>query len=144
VLEHVDDDRAALAGISRTLTRNGGVILAVPQHPALWSQADEYARHKRRYRRGELIEKCREAGFKIAWHSSFVSILLPFMAIHRWRGKAMRQFDPVKEFSMPRSLNRLFESVLDLERIAIRAGFSFPFGGSCFVVARKSLSAEVT
>ena len=49
VLEHVEDDRTALVQPRRALKPGGEVLLAVPQHPVLWSAAKDYGYHKRRY-----------------------------------------------------------------------------------------------
>ena len=54
VLEHIEDDNEVLLAMHRALRCGGGIVLAVPQHPWLWSKTDEVAHHKRRYRRGEL------------------------------------------------------------------------------------------
>ena len=46
VLEHVEDDEARSRGMFRLATRpGGGIIVTVPQHPSLWSAADDYAHH---------------------------------------------------------------------------------------------------
>jgi len=138
VLEHVADDNEALRQIHRALKADGGVLLAVPQHPALWSAADDYAHHKRRYGRGELARKCRAAGFNVIFSTSFVTTLLPFMFIRRRLEPNLEDFDPVAEVSLPKWLDVTFEMLLHLERAAIRVGLSLPFGGSSFAVARKS------
>src|ERR1700728_3003871 len=37
VLEHIEDDAAVLLEMHRALRADGGILLAVPQHPSLWS-----------------------------------------------------------------------------------------------------------
>jgi SAM-dependent methyltransferase len=65
VLEHVEDDRGALAELARVL-RPGGVLAAsVPANPALYGPSDEWAGHVRRYTRPALIEACTDAGFAV-------------------------------------------------------------------------------
>jgi SAM-dependent methyltransferase len=65
VLEHVEDDRGALAELARVL-RPGGVLAAsVPANPALFGASDEWAGHVRRYTRPALIEACTSAGFTV-------------------------------------------------------------------------------
>lgn len=51
VIEHIEEDEAALAAIHRALAPGGVAIIAVPQHPWLWSEADDVAHHARRYSR---------------------------------------------------------------------------------------------
>ena len=64
VLEHIEDDRDALASMRRILhLANGRLFLLVPAHPLLYGTPDRLAGHFRRYRRHELTESLRAAGF---------------------------------------------------------------------------------
>jgi SAM-dependent methyltransferase len=137
VLEHVEDDAAALAGMRRAVRPGGGVILLVPQHPRLWSEMDEIARHVRRYTRRGLAAKVERAGLVVVEASSFVSALLPAMVLNRSLKRALRRpYDPVAELR-PGVLNGLFERLLDGERRLIERGLSLPVGGSLLLVARR-------
>src|ERR1700681_3608983 len=71
VLEHVAEDDAALAQMFKAVRPGGGIIVSVPQHPWLWSAGDDFAHHKRRYRRAELKSKLRAAGFSLLRITSF-------------------------------------------------------------------------
>jgi SAM-dependent methyltransferase len=136
VLEHVDDDLGALKGLRRAVQPGGGVVLTVPQHPALWSAADTFAHHVRRYRREDLLQKVRLAGFEAVEATSFVTTLLPAMMISRVAHRVVRRpYDPIEEL-VPGRLNVLFERLLDLEGKLIERGHSLPFGGSLLVAAR--------
>jgi SAM-dependent methyltransferase len=65
VLEHVEDDRGALAEVARVL-RPGGVLAAsVPANPALYGPSDEWAGHVRRYTRSALIDAYTSAGLTV-------------------------------------------------------------------------------
>jgi SAM-dependent methyltransferase len=135
VLEHVEDDEAALLGLA-TAAREG-VVLLVPQHPRLWSDMDRVAQHARRYRRRELAAKAEAAGLEVVYTSSFVSSLLPAMVASRSVRRLLRRpYDPVSELR-PGPLNPVFERVLDGERRLIGRGVSLPFGASLLLVARK-------
>jgi SAM-dependent methyltransferase len=137
VLEHVDDDVGALAGMRRAVRPGGGVLLLVPQHPWLWSTADDVARHVRRYRRRELTGKVADAGLEVVRATSFVSSLLPVMAASRVVQRLRRSaYDPRAEL-VPGLANRPFERLLDGERRLIERGWSLPAGGSLLVVARR-------
>jgi hypothetical protein len=109
----------------------------VPHHQFLWSRADEYARHVRRYTTRESIDKVKRAGFEVARVTSFVSLLLPLMIISRFTQKFRKQDDPTSELRINPMLNAGFEKTLDLERRIIRTGLSFPLGGSLLVVAHR-------
>ena len=138
VLEHIEEDEAVLLQFARAITPGGGILLSVPQHPQLWSKADDFACHKRRYRIGELERKCLAAGFAPIRSTSFVTSLLPVMAAQRLVRLRNEDFLPSREMMLPKWLNKCFEMALDAERRIIRAGVDLPFGGSRFVVAIKT------
>lgn len=138
VLEHIEDDRRVLAQCHLAARPGGGLILTVPQHPFLWSAADEYARHVRRYTRDEMLGKLEAAGFVPLFATSFVSLLFPALVLARRRHRRVDEtYDPGAELAVGRALNFLLEAGLGLERQLIRLGLRFPFGGSLLVVAQK-------
>jgi SAM-dependent methyltransferase len=137
VLEHIEDDRAALAEIFRAVKPGGGILLSVPQHPWLWSRADDVACHQRRYRRGELARKVREAGFEILFQTSFVTTLLPAFILQRFLERRNPDAAPGAGLTPPAPVNAALEAVLTFERLVIRCGFRLPLGSSRFLVARR-------
>ena len=138
VLEHIEEDELALAAIVRAARPGGGVVLTVPQHPRLWSAADEFGKHVRRYRRRDLVAKAEWAGLRVERVTSFVSLLLPLMVVSRVTHRRMDEsYDPLAELRLSRPLDLSLERVMDLERTLIRAGVSLPVGGSLLVVARR-------
>jgi SAM-dependent methyltransferase len=135
VLEHIPEDEDVLASLHRAVRPGGGLLVTVPQHPWLWSRADDYAHHVRRYRHRELQSKIARAGFRIERSTSFVSALLPAMWLSRLRDRrAGDRYDPAREHAVSR-LSGVLEAVLDVERTAIERGISLPAGGSLLVVA---------
>jgi SAM-dependent methyltransferase len=138
VLEHLDDDQAALVQMRRAVKPGGGIVLLVPQHKLLWSGADTFAHHRRRYGRSELVTQVRSAGFEIEFTSSFTTFLLPAMFVSRMLQRAThRPYNLWKELE-PGALNRVFELLLDAERrLVVERGRSLPVGGSLLVVARR-------
>jgi SAM-dependent methyltransferase len=62
VLEHIEDDAAALAQVSRLLAPGGHVLLAVPSNPREWRWDDEFYGHERRYTVDGLTRKLADAG----------------------------------------------------------------------------------
>jgi SAM-dependent methyltransferase len=137
VIEHIADDERVLRGLRAATRDGGGTIIAVPQHPWLWSRADDLAHHERRYRRGEPEEKLRRNGFEILFSSSFTAVLLPLMAASRLKGggKQLEQ-DPFREFRINPRLNALLTAILRAEVRLTLAGWKWPAGGSRVVVAR--------
>ncbi len=138
VLEHIADDEAVLGQMYRAARPGGGIILTVPQHPSLWSSVDEHARHVRRYTSAELKAKVADAGFRVERATSFVSLLLPLFAASRLRARKVNaDFDAEAELRIGPMMNGIFEKVLDIERLIIRAGVSLPAGSSLLLIARK-------
>ncbi len=139
VLEHIDDDEGVLAEMTRAATGRGGLLVAVPQHPWLWGAVDDFSGHVRRYTRGELVTKLERVGLRVVHLTSFVSLLLPVVAVSRLarRGTA-EAYDPRTEFCMPPLLDRLFEKVMWLERKLIERHVSFPVGSSLLAAARRA------
>jgi len=142
-LEHIEEDEQVLAEFFRSCKPGGGIMLTVPQHRFLWSASDEYAFHKRRYARHDLVAKIHRAGFKIVRVTSFVSLLLPLMLVSRRRRRHMNEdFDALEEFRIGATANRALERVLIIERYLIQAGFSFPAGGSLLAIAERPELAD--
>lgn len=72
VLEHIEDDLAAVKKLSTLLAPNGVLILSVPALPGLFGLHDENLGHFRRYTKGSLlrvlktefkVDHCRYYGF---------------------------------------------------------------------------------
>jgi 2-polyprenyl-3-methyl-5-hydroxy-6-metoxy-1,4-benzoquinol methylase len=65
VLEHIEDDRAALVEVARVLRPQGVLALSVPANPKLHGPSDDWAGHVRRYTRPALLNACAAAGFTV-------------------------------------------------------------------------------
>ncbi len=65
VLEHIEDDVAALHQLRKTLSTGGHLLLFVPALPFLFSKFDRLHGHYRRYTKGVLSRHLQEAGFQI-------------------------------------------------------------------------------
>jgi len=143
VLEHIRDDELVLSQMYRAVRQGGGILLAVPQHPFLWSTIDEYSRHIRRYSLSELKAKVERAGFKTLRTTSFVSLLLPLMLIARLKQRLTdKELDPAAEFNLSIPGNFLLECIMNIERAMIRLGVAFPTGGSLLLVAKKPANGQ--
>lgn len=137
VLEHIDEDELVLGQMLRAARPGGGVLILVPQHPWLWSEHDEIVEHRRRYTRKELVTKAERAGIDVVEVTSFVSSLLPAMAVSRAVDRVRKKTDPIANLE-PGPLNVVLEKMLDGERRLIEKGVSLPFGGSLMLVGRKA------
>ena len=139
IIEHVAEDETVLRSMHRAIAPGGGVLLAVPQHPALWSRIDEIGHHQRRYRRGELEGKLERNGFAIMFSSSYTSILLPLMALSRVKARLLpagSDSDISNEFEIGPRANRVLTSLLRSEVRLTLAGMRWPLGGSRVIAAR--------
>jgi SAM-dependent methyltransferase len=138
VLEHIKEDAEVFTQMFRALRPGGGIIISVPQHPFLWSVVDEYSHHQRRYTRRELVKKVKATGFEVKRVTSFTTLLLPLMMLSRMTPKPpVQEYNPMAEFEINPGVNTLLRGILDLERLFIRAGLSFPAGGSLVLVAGR-------
>ncbi len=60
IVEHVEDDTAALDEISRVAKPGAAVLISVPLHPERWTAFDDFVGHRRRYepeRLGGMLER---------------------------------------------------------------------------------------
>ncbi len=124
VLEHLDDDGAALAQARSVLAPGGVVVATVPAHPWLFGDHDRQHRHRRRYTAATLRAALARGGFSRVRLRWLFARTLPLMILGRLLG---RRHDLVAEAASP--LNRLLYA---LERGV--GGVGWP-GGSLIAVA---------
>jgi len=92
VLEHVQDHATELTNAHAALKAGGHLLLFVPALPWLYGSLDRQVGHYRRYKKGELVELVRHAGFDIVkahyfdaagiipWYVAFVLLERPISA----------------------------------------------------------------
>lgn len=145
VLEHIEDDETVLSQLFQACIAGGGAALTVPQHRWLWSRMDDFARHKRRYTRSELVRKLERAGFRVKYTTSFVSLLLPLMwtarLLRKPAGTEMEDQMDAAGLRIGKLTNAVLSTVMSVERRLIRIGLRLPFGGSLLVIAKKPIVA---
>lgn len=134
VIEHVDDDRAAVAAISQCLKPGGRFLATVPAYQWMWSGHDVAHHHKRRYRRPGFTQLFVDAGLTIRKSTYFNSFLFPPIAAARLLGLAV---DGEAVPSAP--LNGVLQAIFATERLLLRRG-SLPFGVSILVIAERPLA----
>ncbi|TPG15662.1 class I SAM-dependent methyltransferase [Sphingomonas oligophenolica] len=118
VVEHIEDDVAALAAMKTLLKPGGKILIAVPAHQWLWSAHDTVNHHHRRYSKATLCRAIGAAGLTSAKLSYFNSLLFPLAAAARIAGRLTGRDD--SDDSPPvKPLNALFEKVFGLERYLV-------------------------
>jgi len=65
VLEHIEDDAAAMNELYRVIKPGGRLLIYVPAFMTLYTSMDSHVGHHRRYRRPGLQRLVRNAGFEI-------------------------------------------------------------------------------
>jgi len=136
ILEHLDRDAEALKEAYRVLRPGGKVLITVPAFPFLWGPQDDIADHKRRYRRGELVRKIREANFQVRFSSYFNSLLFPAVALGRWGLRRIRWKGESEASLTPAWANGVLGTIFGAERFFLKL-FPFPIGVSIVVVAQR-------
>lgn len=65
VLEHIEDDKAALTEWVKWLKPGGIALLSVPAHQSMWGPSDVWAGHFRRYSREQFAALARDSGLVV-------------------------------------------------------------------------------
>jgi SAM-dependent methyltransferase len=136
VIEHTDDDVAALRELRRVTRPGGHAVLSVPAHPRLWSRHDELNGHRRRYTRRSLRAAAEAAGWDVPRMTGFnVAYLAPAALVRIARRGA--EDDEASELALtPLALNRALELPLLAEAALIGRGRNLPPGLSLVAVVR--------
>jgi SAM-dependent methyltransferase len=143
VLEHIEDEAAALKLIHSILEPFGRIFITVPAYEFLHSSEDDTAGHFRRYTVSRLGRVLTKSKFRIEFSSYFFAPLPPLIFIARTiptRLGIRRTETPENTGSehIPRGpVSWVMDLMLDLELRRLRAGRGWPFGGSCLCVAIK-------
>jgi SAM-dependent methyltransferase len=135
VLEHLDDEAAALETGRRALAEGGLLVATVPAYQWLWSGHDVALGHRRRYTASRLRGVVERAGFRVLRVSYFNTLLFPALAL--MRGWKRLTGDATHDLRRPApTLNRWLERVFALERHVVPR-CALPFGASLLLVARR-------
>lgn len=141
VLEHCDDDHAALADARRVLRAGGVLLLTVPALPAMWSEHDRLNGHLRRYRRRQLVRLAEESGFRVRRATYFNMLLLPIGWAAR-RGRELVGLPAELGVDVPSApVNALLRWVFSIERLWLRFA-DLPIGMSLMLVAELQVDAK--
>ena len=157
VLEHIEDDLAALRQWAGWLKPGGHLLLSVPAHMRLWTARDTWSGHVRRYERDELRARLQDAGFEI---EAFDCYGFPLTNLSEWISAPIfaRQVHVDENAAQARQVNndrsgidrradvRLFPLVRSLPgKLALRTAFAVQdrflhtdLGSGYLVMARRA------
>lgn len=143
VIEHVPNDQQFLRKIHEVLVPGGLLYLTVPMHPWLWSAADVWAGHCRRYRNGAL-KTLLSRDYDLCFESYFFApLVLPIGLLRAlpYRLGIGREETPlraaVEHGVEPGLARKALDWLLHREVTALATGRSQRFGASLIAVARK-------
>lgn len=143
VIEHLDDDVAALREYVRVVEPGGLVLVAVPAYQWAWSDHDTALGHRRRYTARRLEDAAVAAGLDVLRTTYFHSWLVPVAAaLRKTPLRRLGGGSSAEEASyVGRRVNRALSGVVAMEqRLARRA--RVPFGLSILLVARRPIAAS--
>lgn len=138
VVEHLDDDAAALREFMRVLKPGGHLLLTVPAYQRMWSAHDEALGHRRRYSRNGMVAAVRGAGLAVEFASYMMASILPAAALVRWVGGLQPRDGPARSsyVRVPAAVNALIGRIVGLEGTLLDHT-RLPFGLSVIVVASR-------
>ena len=148
VLEHLEDDRLALARLHDLVEPGGALVLTVPAHQKLWSRFDEEAHHCRRYEADVLEARLAEAGFETEYLTLFMASLYPLARVGRRISDVIRRAKHrlgrpegsavADELRVRPLINGALAVLLSPEAKALARRRVLPLGTSLLAVARVS------
>ncbi len=136
VLEHCQDDVAAVREIDRVLVPDGFLVATVPALPSLWSIHDELNAHHRRYTRASLAAAMRAGGLHLQRNTYFNTILLPLGYASRFMADLTRSQRALGVDTPAHAINATLRTLFSLEERMLRR-HDLPIGMSLLAVARK-------
>src|SRR5439155_16159845 len=133
VIEHMPDPERALAEARRMLAPGGVLVVTVPAHQWLWSGADDFLGHVRRYGRPDLRRALRDAGFK----PTLVTHIFSWLVVPAWVTRQIAS-DPSRQLGLDRTSGLVDAAALILQRVErlILRWFRLPVGTTILAVAR--------
>ena len=126
VLEHIEDDYAAMAAMGRAVRPGGRVMALVPAHPRLYGAIDRAYGHHRRYTRERLRAITEAAGLEVERLYAFNALGL----LGWWAKKRTGARD------IGRSPLKVYEALLRVWA-PVERRVEIPFGLSVIVHARR-------
>jgi len=135
VICQIDDASVALAEFRRVLKSGGILVINVAAYNWMRSYHDELMDTRYRFRRSELVNLLRQAGFEVTFSSYANMLIFPLIFARRKIFVPRHPTSDVKPY--PPLVDAFCGSMAALEYLLLRIGISLPVGNSVFIVARK-------
>ncbi len=135
VLEHIDDDVAALQAAGALLAPGGHAVVTVPAYRWMWSTHDEFLHHKRRYSAAGLRRAIAAAGLRAGWLTYFNTLLFPLAAALRVKDRVLGAPSASGTAVPARPINALLHAAFSSESLLV-GRVPLPFGVSLLAVLR--------
>ncbi len=148
VLEHIQNDRAAIRHVFRILKPGGFAVIEVPAGPHLYDIYDKQLMHVRRYAMAELVHKLEAAGFHLV-HRSYLGFLLypAFYAVKKRNQRLLNSSAVEQRRKIAKQIKRSSSSpalhwLMRCES-ALRRAIPSPTGIRCLVTCQKPAIASL-
>jgi SAM-dependent methyltransferase len=138
VLEHLENDTAALHSLRHLLKPGAHAILTVPALQSLWSVHDVINRHYRRYDKTGLRRLLEDSGFTVRDLRYFFFWPLGLMYLRKLLFGTQQRPGKSYTVTVPATpVNRLLIGLSRLEQRLMRFGLRWPLGSSLLAVVEK-------
>jgi ubiquinone/menaquinone biosynthesis C-methylase UbiE len=147
VLEHIEDERAALSQVYRILRPGGLLILEVPAGPQLYDIYDELLLHFRRYTMKRITRLFRRTGFEIVSANHLGALIYPaFMAVKLKNRRYLARDAAEKQRIVAENIRATGSNPLLDVAFAIEGRLGrwvrWPFGIRCVLIGRRPASSS--
>jgi len=146
LLEHVGDDRQALAEMRRVLRPGARAIVVVPVGPGSFDYYDRFLGHERRYAKGEVASKAGAAGFVVRQDIFLGALLYPAFWAVKQRNRRLRSHltgaaleDRVRQDIANTRDSAAGQIACRLEHRLLEQGIRLPFGIRGLTVLERPL-----
>jgi len=142
VLEHIEDDCAALTQVRRLLKPGGRAVVTVPAYQWMYGAHDRAHHHVRRYTAQQVYLKARGAGLAVTKKGYFNTLLFPIIALRRIHQKIAFTLQDTTGVSLPnRFVNSILYNIFSVEKYILPAVL-FPYGTSVLAILARDRSGE--
>jgi len=143
VLEHIENDSAAIQQVYRILKPGGISVIEVPAGPHLYDVYDKLLKHFRRYTASSLSSLVKRANFQIVEQSHLGFFMYPgFWLVKQRNRRFLSEEEAVHRQIVEKNIrdtggSPLLKGIMQLE-LALGGWVSYPLGIRCLLTAMKA------